>query len=458
MIDQNEITEPHQVNSNGESIIKKNRTGNFTKQPYSGHTEIKIITQEYDFDALEQDWNDLTGKADAHIFQTFEWNRIWWKHFGAGKRLHILALYSGNKLVGIAPLFEDNVTLFGLNAYNCLRFLGSYVSQPEGESLKGCIPYSDYLDCIIHPRYERLFSKRILQYFKEVKSEYDEIILDEVPEKSALWNRMVPLIAKSNTGLNYRTDKASSSPEIQLNSTWDEYLNSLNVKDRYNARRYYKRSKRGNRKAFKIEKTEHPEEIHDLLNDFFRMHQQQWNSRGFAGTFSEIRMRDFLTEIAASFYEKGRIEINKAIPDKTDKKYVAMDIYLSYKNRVYLMHRGMEENSVYRKHGPGNVLLYARLKEAIDDGMQVVDMLRGTEEFKLRMATKINQNRRITILSGYKNERVLPYLVKKYLNIIRHIRTEELQIVIGFYGKPFIKGASDYIQFLHRRIKHKLFK
>ncbi len=146
-----------------------------------------------------------------------------------------------------------------------------------------------------------------------------------------------------------------------------------------------------------------------------------------------------------------------AVPVEEDEKYAAIDVLITYKNRVYLMHRGMDEDPLYRKEGPGNVLLYASLNEAINNGVKVFDMLRGTEEFKLRVATKINQNKKIIFSSDYKMARLLPGLVKKYLRIVRQLRMEELHIIILFDGKSYFKGMSDYLQFLHRRIKHRFY-
>ena len=434
----------------------QSRIGEIDNKSDLERSEIKIIKDVNDFEALEQEWNALAWKSDSHIFQTYEWNRIWWKHFGTNKKLHIVAVYLENKLVGIAPFFEDDVHLFDHKVYSCLRFLGSYVSQPEGEPLTGSISYSDYLGCIIHPEYENLFCRLILQHFKEVKSEFNEIILDEVSEDSAIYHTMIPLMGKSNYELSYQVEQASSSPVIQLDPTWKAYLDSLSVKDRYNARRYFKRSKKGNKKAFKIEKIENTDELSGVLENMIRMHQQQWNSRGFAGTFAEKRMREFFIEIAEVFYENGWIELNTAVPEEADVEYVAVDAILTYKDRVYLMHRGMDKDSLYRKQGPGNVLLYARLNKAINDGMKVFDMLRGEEEFKLRMATKINQNKKNIICFGYKPERLVPRFAKMYLKIIRHIKLEKIQFNIVFSGKSFFKGITEYIQFLHRRIKHKL--
>src|SRR5262245_7349839 len=58
-------------------------------------------------------WNDLVTASDGlsadgrvglpSIFQTFQWNRIWWEVFGAGHELLLLGAFENGKLVGAAP-------------------------------------------------------------------------------------------------------------------------------------------------------------------------------------------------------------------------------------------------------------------------------------------------------------------------------------------------------------------
>ncbi|MAO64153.1 MAG: hypothetical protein CL666_04070 [Balneola sp.] len=458
LIDHNEINETSSISAYTTGESEQSQIDDISRRTDSSQTEIRIITHIEDFETLEKEWQELVMEANTQIFQTFEWNQVWWKHFGANKKLHILTVYTENKLIGIAPLFEDTVTLFGHKVYTCLRFLGSYVSQPEGEPLLGSISYSDYLDCIIRPGCEQIFYQSFLQHFNDINSVYDEIILDEVPKKSDILNTLLPLIASGDQELNCIMEKASSSPVIMLDSTWDEYLKSLPKKARYHARRYFKRSETGNPNAFKIDKIKDPIELPVVLTDFIRMHQQQWNDRGFSGTFSEKRMRDFFMEIAQSFYEKNWIEVNVAIPEEENAKYVAIDVCITYKNRISLMHRGMDEESQYIKQGPGNVLLYARLHEAINDGVKVFDMLRGAEEFKLRLATEIKQNQKITLCPDYKNGRLLPRLIKSSMNVVKYIRNERLHLKYLFEDKSFNSGLSDYIHLLHERIEQRSHK
>ena len=453
---QNEIKEPYSVLAASKDQHGKSRIGEISNWPDDRHTEIKIITQNDDFEALEKEWNELAWESDTHIFQTYEWNHIWWKHFGKNKKLHIVAVYTGNKLAGVAPLFEDDVNLFGRKVYTCLRFLGSYVSQPKGEPLMGSISYSDYLDFIIHPGYEQLFYQLILQHLAMNREIYDEIILDEIPEESTIWQYFIPAIEKH--GLSCKIEKASSSPTIKLDSSWKSYLDSMNSKERYNVLRYFKRAQTGKSKEFDILQVEHADELHEVLNELIRMHQQQWNDRGFAGTFAETRMKDFFTEITELFFERGWMQLKMAVPVDKSAKYVAIDALPTYKNKVYMMHRGMENNSRYRKLGPGNVLLYTTLKEAIQNNVKTFDFLRGMEGFKLREATKVNQNRKVIVSDSLEASRQLSGLVKKYIKLRTRLKLEKINFKIMVAGKPFTKGIKDYALVLNERIRQKLNK
>ncbi len=423
------------------------------KRPLNGHIKTKLISHVTDFDALEQEWSALAWASDTTIFQTFEWNRIWWTHFGTQKKLHIITVYSGRNLVGIAPMFEDDISILGRRVYTCLRLIGSFVSQPAGEPLIGSISYSDYLDCIILPEYEDLFYESILQHLSRIRADFNELILDEASSDGSICKTLIPLMAMSQYGLNFHVNRASSSPTIQLESTWEGFLNSMSVKDRYNARRYFNRSKHGSAAMFTIEKIKNTRELKSVLNDFFRMHQTQWNHRGFAGTFSEKRMCDFFEEMSTCFYAKNWIEFNLASPVDANTTYVAVDAYLTYKNKVHLMHRGMDEDPLYRKRGPGNVMLFARIHQAIQDGVDVFDMLRGSEEFKIRLATHIKQNKTIVVGPDDTSERLRIAVVKTAMKLVRLIRIEVLQLSIVIGDKPFFKALTDYTHFLFKRIK-----
>src|SRR4051794_4032457 len=56
-----------------------------------------------------QEWDALLAKSDSDVvFLTWQWQRVWWKHFGASDNctLQLLVIRDDRgALLGIAPLF-----------------------------------------------------------------------------------------------------------------------------------------------------------------------------------------------------------------------------------------------------------------------------------------------------------------------------------------------------------------
>src|ERR1700694_5670006 len=72
------------------------------------HTRLRVteVTSAESFDELRVEWNALVDKMECPSpFQSWEWNRTWWKHFGGHDKLRILVFRRGQQAVGIAPLY-----------------------------------------------------------------------------------------------------------------------------------------------------------------------------------------------------------------------------------------------------------------------------------------------------------------------------------------------------------------
>lgn len=416
--------------------------------------DIRIATNLEEFELLKPEWNNLVSKSESTIFQTFEWNRVWWDYFGEGKELHIAIIYHADLLVGIVPLFLDTVQFLNRRLYSCLRFIGSTVSQPRGENLMGIIAYSDYLDAIIRPGYEASAYERLLQHFQNIERDFDEIILDEVPEDSSICHHMVP--ALEEFGYNYSTEVCSASPVIDLNCSWNEYLNNMSKKSRYNARRNLKMSTKPSHKVFDILEIEEPDEVVPVYDEMVKLHQQRWNNLGYPGTFAEERMYEFLKKISTVFYQKGWLQFKMAVPSEGGDECVAIDMILKFGDRVYMLHRAMDDESPYTQDSPGNVLLYRLLKEIADGGVKIFDFLRGVQEFKMRTADKVNRNKRIQIENPDGKVRVNKKLVKLAVRLKRRLKVERFQFNLFFKDAGMIEGLKNYYTFLRRRINYKM--
>src|SRR3989304_10053840 len=64
-----------------------------------------------DFSEVEDIWESLVPKSQtATLFQTFEWQKNWWEHFGKGK-IWLLEIKEGEELIGLASFEEKDGVL-----------------------------------------------------------------------------------------------------------------------------------------------------------------------------------------------------------------------------------------------------------------------------------------------------------------------------------------------------------
>ena len=416
-------------------------------------TETKIISNDLDFDALEQVWNELAWVSDTHIFQTFEWNRMWWKHFGTKKRLHIVTVYIGNKLIGIAPLFEDDVNLFNRKVYSCLRFLGSYVSQPDGEPLIGMGSYSDYLDVIVEKGFEDSFARVLTEHIQNARLSHDKIILDEVNENSVSIQYLIPQLKRQ--GLNISIKYSSVCTNILLDSSWDLYLNRLSKNNRKKTRKYLKGSNDDENKKYLVVDALSRYSLEDAISKLVHVHQKQWNNRGFTGTFYEKRMLNFNMDIAQQFNKNGWLLIKELTSVNTESETINSEMYYIYKKRIYSVHGGTDPESSHNKNGVGNITFTTVLKEAIDNGFQVFDYMRGEEGYKVKRGDKFITNRTVQVHNPSNNHDLLHHIIKQKIKLYRRIKIEFIQIGLFFRNRHLLDGIRTYWVFLIRRTRFK---
>jgi SAM-dependent methyltransferase/CelD/BcsL family acetyltransferase involved in cellulose biosynthesis len=118
-----------------------------------------------DFEVAGQKaWDALVAKSPTNtVFQTWAWQRAWWRsHACSGRKLCLAAVYDGNDLRVLMPLFcEDRV----------LRFIGHGAA--------------DRIDLI----YDAARSADLLALLMplKAKNDWDEIELSPVPDASPTW-------------------------------------------------------------------------------------------------------------------------------------------------------------------------------------------------------------------------------------------------------------------------------
>jgi len=262
------------------------------------------------------------------------------------------AVRQGENIIGIAPLLIKN----------------------ETASIIGSDNVCDYLDFIITPGREREFYGVLLDDLKHEGINHLDLGLLR-PDSSVLTD-LVPLVRERNYEINCREEGVSV--EIDLPTTWEEYLAMLNKKQRHEIKRKVRR-------LWKVDNVEHrclevnPQQVKSLTDTFLKLFSLSQEEKA---NFMTTQMESFFRALTKTMAEIGLLRFGVIELDKP----VAMTIGFDYNNTHYLYNSAYDTQ--YNSLSVGLLCKILCLKESIQRSKKKWDLLKGGESYKYHMGGK----------------------------------------------------------------------
>jgi CelD/BcsL family acetyltransferase involved in cellulose biosynthesis len=381
---------------------------------------IQAITDTQSFSELEAQWTTLTLESRASIFQTFDWQYYWWKHFGSADEhhLHILLFYESETLIGIAPFFIQSHLLLHYRVFARLMLLGSGL-QASGSpvySLDKEGP-SDILDLIIRPGYEHRVTSAMVDYWETHLHLWDELNLQNVREDGIIYQYLLPHLG----GRNYRIRKKITDicPKITLPDSAETIIPKLVEPD-------------GDSKArsgistlenddYAIEDVSADRKVVSALQTLTHLHQKRWNAKGFPGLFSDSRFEQFQRDIIQALANKGWLWA-KNVQYQGSNIATHLGFTFNGQTHTYLSDHDYERIALSDTE---SLVLGAMLNEAITSQCQVLDMGRGEAPYKFQVTSSAVNNWEFSVrppLSGLNQSRKKDATMTG-INIIQNVRS-----------------------------------
>lgn len=326
-------------------------------------TKFELITNEYDFQALEPEWNTLLQDSCANgVFLTWEWVSTWWSCFGQGSQLWILIVRStdSDQILGLAPLFLHRSSLRPgiLPTHRELAFIGSNIIAP------------DHLDFIIRKGYEKLIAAKLIKIIDSDKG-WDILHLDGLAKDSPI----VPFIkARENICGNNLTYKSGAI--IRLPKTWDTYHSSLGKNLRKNLRRYARQLEQEYPDQVRYSLAKNPDEIISTLKTLFRLADGVSESLNRKYTLRTPDMQDFHFRVAIALHQQDWVRIYKIT---VGEEIIAVLYAYNYDGVISDYQTGYSLS--WQNFRLGQLILAHSIRQAIDQGAQVYDFLRGEHSY-----------------------------------------------------------------------------
>jgi len=304
------------------------------------------VTEE-SFDSLKSYWTD-----DRHnlkwdtLFVLPSWLEAWWQIFGSRTQLYLRAVRQRKKIIGIAPLLVREKTA----------------------SIIGSVDVCDYLDFIVTPGMEKEFFNILLDDLGQ--KGINQLDLKPVRPDSTVLTNLVALAKQRQ--YEVLCQEEGVSVELDLPSTWDEYLTMLTKKQRHEVKRKLRRLWKTDNVDYRCVKVSTA--VGDFMDTFLKLFSL---SREEKANFMTAQMESFFRSLADTMAEAGLLRFGIL---ELDTLPVAMIMGFDYNDSMYLYNSAYDPS--YSHLSVGLLSKVLCIKESIQRGRKKWDFLKGGEPYK----------------------------------------------------------------------------
>jgi CelD/BcsL family acetyltransferase involved in cellulose biosynthesis len=342
-------------------------------------SELQIERHENSrsLEGLRAEWTRLLEESDRPpVFLTWEWLDGWWRHFGDGHSLKVVAVRNGNgALVGLGPFCVERVA--GPWPARILKFMGTKRVS------------SEYLDLLAARGLEREVAAAVLRTLLDDAGSWDHAELTDLLETSIVARHLEGLAREA--GCRIETTRWNRCPYLPLPET-TESIGRTKAS-------HVKRARQGLEKiGARFAGAKSGDALGPALETLFDLHQRGWMARGLPGKFRDPAVRAFHRTLAETLGRDGRMRIYSLEYEGR----VIVSLYLLQNGKtVYFYQQGMEPTPPHpglSRHSPGYALLSYCIEDSVRRGASEFDFLRGDEEYKKRWTDLARETRGLTII------------------------------------------------------------
>lgn len=311
-------------------------------------TGIAVLDTDAGLLALAPEWEALWRRVpNASPFSAPAWLLPWWRHFGTGAPRVAIQRTAG-RLSGVLPLYR-------LDEPGIRKLL------PIGAGT------TDHLDALLEPGVA--VGPLLQAALNQARLDgVDACDLIEVPPGSMLHD-----IAPVGWRVHWATGQ--SCPVLTLPATVAGLADIVPGNTLRKVRMNRNRAARAG--GFTIE-TAGPVTVQSLLSELVRLHQARWTVQGEPGAFADPTVLAFQRDAAPALLQAGALRLQALRVGGV----VAAACYtlLAGPGRILFYLSGFD--AVHAFVSPGTLLLASMIEQAITEGRQEANFLRGNEAYK----------------------------------------------------------------------------
>ena len=313
-------------------------------------TETAWTVTPESFESAAALWADPSVSLEWNpVFVLPVWLAVWWRSFAVDARLDLTAVREGDRVLGLSPLMVKDGTA---------SFIGS-------------TDVCDYLDFVVSAGSEPRFCEALLDHL--AGQGILHLDLRPVrPESVALTH--LSTLARER-GCEVSVTQEDVTLELDLPSTWDEYLATLDAKQRHEVRRKQRRMEEAGGLEYRVATT--GTAVDALMDAFLTMFS---TSRQDKAAFLTPKMESFMRSVSHEMAAAGLLTLAAT---ELDGVPVAMILCMDYGGTVYLYNSGFDLR--YGHLSPGLICKLSCIRDSIGSGKRRFEFLKGNEAYKHRL-------------------------------------------------------------------------
>jgi CelD/BcsL family acetyltransferase involved in cellulose biosynthesis len=289
-------------------------------------------------------WIELAERA-GNIFSTWEWAKVWWDHFGAGKKLDIALLSRNGRSIGVLPMAVQRH-----NGITVSRFIGHGVADQLG-------PVCDPTDVsAVTAGLSSMRSHAIVLVAERMTADHD-------------W--------PARLGGTLITKEFAPVIDLASEDSWDSYLGARSANFRQQARR---RARKLHGLGVRFRLADNPAQLESDFGALRSLHAARW---GAASAFDLGAPMAFHRDFAAVALEQGWLRLWLAEVDG-----VAVAAWYGFRFAGVESYYQSGRDPSWDRFRVGAGILEHSIREAFADGMREYRLLRGDEDYKHRYLSR----------------------------------------------------------------------
>ena len=308
-----------------------------------GSAKVELVDS---LDPLREQWERLAA-VDGNVFATWEWNELWWRHFGRGRPLRVAVSQREDEIEAIIPFY-----LWSRRPLKALRLVG----HGHGDRLG---PICDYDDAEAAKRALRL----------ALAAEPHDVFIGDLVSGERDWAR----------DLGGRVIRRTGYPILRFaGRSWLEFLAAQSPKFRKNARNLRNRLERNHAVTFRNADSATLERDLDAA---FRLHRARFGEHEgchFCGDHEA-----FQSEFAALALERGWLRLLllelDGVPVSFEYGFLFQNVYFAYQSG---------RDPAWDRKSIGFVLEIECIRRAHEEGAAEYRFLGGEELYKYRFTSE----------------------------------------------------------------------